>query len=125
MEFNFHPYQHKRVSYIHQSLLKDPLVAPKQKHFNTFIMVHEDYNPCEVLSMVEGMIQNSACIVVFSSFLQVLAELKEYLSDKKIAVCIRVEELWTREYQVLPMRTHPHMNMHGASGYVLSAIKIA
>jgi hypothetical protein len=36
---------------------------------------------------------------------------------------LQVSELWTRELQVLPGRTHPLMNMHGASGFVLSGIK--
>jgi len=42
---------------------------------------------------------------------------------KRLAINVRIEELWTREHQVLPMRTHPQMSMHGASGYVLSAVK--
>jgi len=50
--------------------------------------------------------------------------MQEALLKHKMAVNIRVEELFTREHQVLPSRTHPKMNMHGASGYILSAIKI-
>jgi len=53
-----------------------------------------------------------------------LAELKDWLLSQKAAVNIRIEELWMREYQVLPMRTHPEMSMDGTSGFVLSAIKI-
>ena len=30
-----------------------------------------------------------------------------------------------RQYQVLPKRTHPTMQMHGASGFLLSATKLA
>jgi hypothetical protein len=29
-----------------------------------------------------------------------------------------------REHQVLPLRTHPHMSMHGASGFILSAMRV-
>lgn len=36
-----------------------------------------------------------------------------------------MSENWYREYQVLTNRTHPTMQMHGASGYILSAIKTA
>lgn len=61
---------------------------------------------------------------MFSQYIQFLAELKDYLMANKKAINIRIEELWTREYQVLPLRTHPHMSMHGASGFVLSAIKV-
>jgi hypothetical protein len=34
-------------------------------------------------------------------------------------------EIWTRDYQVLPERTHPTMKMHAASGYLLAGIKVA
>ena len=37
--------------------------------------------------------------------------------------CVNVQlvEPWLREYQVLPQRTHPNMNMSGTGGYMLSA----
>lgn len=57
-------------------------------------------------------------------YIQPLAELRDYLLNNKKGVNVRIEELWTREYQVLPMRTHPHMSMHGASGFILSGIKV-
>ena len=37
------------------------------------------------------------------------------------AVNVQLFEPWTREYQVLPMRTHPRMNMLATGGYLLSA----
>lgn len=46
------------------------------------------------------------------------------LHDSNEAICIELRETWFRDYQVLPMRTHPTMKMHGASGYLLSAIKV-
>ena len=46
------------------------------------------------------------------------------LKDSGEAVCIELRETWFRDYQVLPMRTHPMMKMHGASGYLLSAVKV-
>ena len=47
------------------------------------------------------------------------------LDGKKTCIELKLEELFTREAQVLPLRTHPHMNMHGKSGYILSGIKLA
>ena len=40
--------------------------------------------------------------------------------------CINVQlvEPWLREYQVLPQRTHPNMNMSGTGGYMLSAVYV-
>ena len=76
------------------------------------------------MKVVFFTLQPSATICVFSTFVQPLAELQEMLINQKMAVNVKIEELWTREHQVLPMRTHPNMSMHGASGYILSAIKI-
>jgi tRNA (adenine-N(1)-)-methyltransferase non-catalytic subunit len=37
---------------------------------------------------------------------------------------LQLNETWTREYQVLPGRTHPEMKMNACSGYLLSGIKV-
>jgi tRNA (adenine-N(1)-)-methyltransferase non-catalytic subunit len=71
-------------------------------------------------------------MVFFSIFLEVtlnfnfqpLIELEKLMIDEKMAINVRVEEIWMREIQVLPNRTHPNMSMDGASGYILSAIKV-
>jgi tRNA (adenine-N(1)-)-methyltransferase non-catalytic subunit len=44
--------------------------------------------------------------------------------EAKLAIDCRIHETFLREYQVLPLRTHPEMNVKGYSGYVFSAIKI-
>ena len=72
---------------------------------------------------VAQRVQPSASVVILSSYLQPLVELADEVLFK-VAVNIRVEELWFREYQVLDKRTHPMMNMNGASGYILSFIYI-
>ena len=35
-----------------------------------------------------------------------------------------ITEAWLRQYQVLPGRTHPLMNMSGSGGYILNAIYV-
>lgn len=41
------------------------------------------------------------------------------------AVCMtELGELWYREYQVLPNRTHPTMMMNATGGYILTATKV-
>ena len=35
---------------------------------------------------------------------------------------LRLAESWTRPYQVLPGRTHPHMACNGSGGYLLSGV---
>jgi len=41
-----------------------------------------------------------------------------------MAINLRLHDNWFREYQVLPRRTHPMMNMTQLGGYILSGIKI-
>ena len=36
-----------------------------------------------------------------------------------MALNLRLSETWMREYQVLPNRTHPEINMSGGGGYLL------
>ena len=62
---------------------------------------------------------------MFSSYLHQFEELEKSLIDSKKAVNVQLQEVWCREYQVLPQRTHPHMNMDGASGFILSGIKVS
>eukprot|EP00347_Sterkiella_histriomuscorum_P021361 403334251 len=134
MEFNFDYQRTKVIQYVQHSTINkeetksDPLLQqllqPKTKHFNSVMIVHDDYHPTEIYQSIEHLVQPSASVVAFSQYIQPLAELRDYLVYQKKAVNVRIEELWTREYQVLPLRTHPHMSMHGASGFVLSAVKV-
>ena len=93
-------------------------------YYNTVIFVHDEFHPSEVLEAVFDLIQPSATMVCFSSHVHVLSQLRDHLTMSKMAIFTKLEELWTREYQVLPMRTHPHMSMHCASGFLFSAIKV-
>merc|ERR1712183_277052 len=43
---------------------------------------------------------------------------------KKLAINLRLSDTWMREYQVLPGRTHPSMNMTQSGGFILTGIKL-
>ena len=135
-EFNLRTKHTRRVGYVNASLLLNYQDASKdivahqlakayEKTFNSCIIVHDQFLPLDIFKVVSFMIQPSAPIVVFCVSLEPLVELQEYLLSERQATNVRIEELWTREQQVLPMRTHPNMNMHAASGYILSGIKIS
>jgi len=138
--FNFGHESLKRLGFIHSDIMAaaalenptDPkdivnkqLALQQKKRFSSCIICHDLYQPKELYDLISFALQPSASIAIFSSYVQPLAELQEQLIKSKKAVHIRIEELWTREYQVLSMRTHPTMSMHGASGYLLSCLKIA
>jgi len=44
----------------------------------------------------------------------------EKINQSKDTINAKIEELWTRELQVFPLRTHPFMSTNGRSGYVLT-----
>jgi len=75
LEFNFHPYQQKRLQYTHISNIAaktadDPLMSAINKSlkqsFSSVIVAHDEFHPSEVLQAVWELIQPSAYIVVFS-----------------------------------------------------------
>ena len=39
-----------------------------------------------------------------------------------VSYCLFYLDTWLREYQVLPGRFHPHMNMATSGGYLLTGI---
>ena len=63
------------------------------------------------------------CFVVHSASAAPLASLHRTLRRQGLAVKVDLSDTFYREYQVLPNRTHPHVNMSHAAGYLLSGIK--
>jgi len=127
--FNFPYHKHRSLSLLTQKLLlaKDcalskQLRKPLLRSFNSLLIVHDQYTPLALFQSIELFLASNCSCVVFCLFLNPLRELQEYLKQSQRAIRVRVEELLTREIQVLPMRTHPMMNMHGTSGYLLSWI---
>ncbi len=78
-------------------------------------------NPAYLLLL---LLISLCCLFVYSIIIKPLANCYDVLIQKDIALNLELTETWTRVYQVLPSRTHPMMNMNGASGYLLSGIKI-
>ena len=61
--------------------------------------------------------------VVHSSAAAPLASLHRTLRRQGWAVKVELTDTFYREHQVLPNRTHPHVNMSHAAGYTLSGVK--
>uniref|UniRef100_A0A7S0DSQ4 tRNA (adenine(58)-N(1))-methyltransferase non-catalytic subunit TRM6 n=2 Tax=Amorphochlora amoebiformis TaxID=1561963 RepID=A0A7S0DSQ4_9EUKA len=70
-------------------------------------------------------VAGSSAIVVYSEAIDPLKDAINFLKTTGQAVNCNICENWFREYQILPKRTHPMMNMNGMGGYILTAIKIA
>ena len=96
-----------------------------KKYFNSFIFAHDQLHPAEVFPALRPYLQPGCPVAIYSQYLQPLTELAKPLLQAKSVIDCHIEELWTREHQVLPLRTHPFMSVNGQSGYVLSFIVMA
>lgn len=72
-----------------------------------------------------AVLQPASPFVIWSPTLEPLAEARLQLGRSPATVNLHLQEPWQRPYQVLPMRTHPHMNVDGAGGYLLSGYVVA
>ena len=135
IEMDMSTADHSRIGSINSSLLigddLDPIkLAMKKKYkkkFSSFVFAHDTLDPMEVFNAISYLLQPGASFAIFGVHPQPLTLLQAHLEKEKAAQCVnmKLEELWTREAQVLPLRTHPFMSMHGKSGFCLSGIKLA
>ncbi|KAG8907198.1 tRNA (adenine(58)-N(1))-methyltransferase non-catalytic subunit trm6 [Tulasnella sp. 417] len=88
------------------------------------LVVASEYEPFSIIERVEPYLAGSGSIVVHSPYLQTLTDVHQKLRAKPQFLGPSVTEAWLRQYQVLPGRTHPMMNMSGSGGYLLSAMKV-
>ncbi|EGC34179.1 hypothetical protein DICPUDRAFT_35506 [Dictyostelium purpureum] len=88
------------------------------------LVIVTKYSPLNILLACWPYLNASGNFVIFSQFPQPLIECHQFLHSNQMAINQQISEIWMREYQVLPKRTHPTMGMDGASGYLLSGIKV-
>lgn len=88
-------------------------------------VVASAWDPAPLLLRVAlPLLRPGAPFAVFSPDLPALGALQATLKARGLAVHVALAESWMREHQVLPGRTHPHMGMHGASGFILAGHKV-
>jgi len=61
---------------------------------------------------------------IFCPYIEPLSETYMQLRESNSAVGLKLVELWHRNYQVLPLRSHPEVMMNGSGGFLLSGIKV-
>ena len=81
-------------------------------------------NPLEDLPPLLPYLAPSGVLVVYSQYQAVLAEVFAGLKRSGQWINITLSENFMRKYQVLPMRTHPYMNMFNNGGFVLTATRV-
>eukprot|EP00051_Salpingoeca_urceolata_P029055 m.488823 g.488823 ORF g.488823 m.488823 type:complete len:472 (-) comp26105_c0_seq1:64-1479(-) len=88
------------------------------------LVVATKYNPVGVVPHLINLLAPSSTFSIFNGAIEPLAQLFFDLRTSGNVINQHLGETWMRVHQVLPKRTHPTMNMHGASGYVLSGTTI-
>lgn len=89
----------------------------------TALLIATKFDPVAVALALLPRLAGAGTLVVFCPFVRPLERIAEVVAGT-LACDVEITETWTRVYQVLPQRTHPTMDMHGASGYILTATRL-
>jgi len=91
---------------------------------DSLIIAIKSEPPFELMQALFPYLSPSGSIVLYAPYLEYLIPCYQVLRDSESAVNLRLSETWLRQYQVLPRRTHPFMNMTGGGGYLLTGNKL-
>jgi hypothetical protein len=71
-------------------------------------------------------LKGSGTFVAYFQDVLIAGEVCDWLLKENCAVNVVFEEIWGREFQVLPQRTHPDMKLRTgtSAGYLVSGIKV-
>ncbi|KAL2468255.1 eukaryotic initiation factor 3 gamma subunit family protein [Forsythia ovata] len=106
---------------------KAPVEAIKlwmENGFSSLIIAAPNLDVWDTVKEVLPLLSYSASFAIYHQYLQPLATCMHNLQAEKMAIGLQISEPWLREYQVLPSRTHPHMQMSATGGYILSGTRI-
>lgn len=103
---------------------KEAINSWKETGFSSLIVAAPDADAWGIVKELIPLLSFSAPFAIYHQYLQPLATCMHNLQVGKMAVGLQISEPWLREYQVLPSRTHPHMQMSGFGGYILSGTRI-
>lgn len=96
----------------------------KENGFSSLVVAAPDLDAWTLVKDLLPLLSSSAPFAIYHQFLQPLANCMHNLQLGKMAIGLQISEPWLREYQVLPSRTHPCMQMSAFGGYILSGTKI-
>lgn len=88
------------------------------------LIIASSYDPISTLFALLPYLETSCPFVIFCEYMEPLFECFQKLQDEKLAINLRLSDTWMREYQILPNRTHPNMNMSQNGGFILTGVKL-
>lgn len=87
------------------------------------LVVTAKEHPVNIVKELMQFLKGGRSFVVFGLLKEPLQDLYGYLKSRVDVISIRVSNSFMRNYQVLPNRTHPEVNM-STGGYVLTGFKL-
>ena len=87
--------------------------------FTSLLVACPSHCQAELLARLLPLLAPGAPFAVTAPCAQPLAEAGEAVLRARTAIDVELHEPWTREYQVLPGRTHPAMRMSASGGFIL------
>lgn len=93
-----------------------------EKNVDSVIITSKEH-PVTIVTELLSFLNNNRNLVVFNLLREPLQDLYFYLKSRTDIVNIRLMNSFVRNYQVLPGRTHPEVNMTNG-GYILAATKV-
>lgn len=97
----------------------------RENGFSSLIVAAPEVDAWSIVKEVIPLLSFSAPFAIYHQYLQPLATCMHNLQLGKMAIGLQISESWLREYQILPSRTHPQMQMSGFGGYILSGTRIS
>ncbi|GAA0151390.1 translation initiation factor [Lithospermum erythrorhizon] len=96
----------------------------RENGFSSLIVAAPNLDAWSIVKELLPLLSFSAPFAIYHQHSEPLAACMRNLQHEKMAIGLQIIEPYMREYQVLPSRTHPHMQMSAFGGYILSGIKI-
>lgn len=105
----------KRPKWWHEN--REAIEVLKQKVDSLVIVARED--PFNIVKELLQFVHPGRPVVIFHTCKEVLMECYFRLKTLDKMINLRLTTNWMRNYQVLPMRTHPAVQIQGTSGFLL------
>ncbi|XVF58437.1 hypothetical protein PTKIN_Ptkin07bG0066900 [Pterospermum kingtungense] len=102
---------------------KEVILSWKGNGFSSLIIAAPEQDAWSLVKDLLPFLSYSAPFAIYHQYLQPLTTCMHQLQLEKMAIGLQISEPWLREYQVLPLRTHPCMQMSGSGGYILSGTR--
>ena len=102
------------------------LISEVTGEYDSLIIAAKD-ELLDLITQVWPKLKGSGTFAAYEQDIVEAGKSYEAIIAKGIAANVMMEEIWTREFQVLPGRTHPDVRTRiGTSGgYIISGIKLA